>query len=175
MAAKKVGRIGAGYVPPAAASCRIRVTSSRLAPTVPSAVRARCANAEKAIAPSVTTVTARTGCFGSSPRVAQTTPIISQPATTATAPTGSQPASASRTALARPASARPEIGRMTRNAEMPNTHSAIEKKSGEPAAVDGRGVVHRHRDVSRGGQHLDRPVPLVLGHGGDPVRPLLQL
>ena len=45
-------------------------------------------------------------------------------------PTGSQPVSASRHGRARPASARPLIGRTTRNTEIPNTQIAIEKNIG---------------------------------------------
>ena len=45
-------------------------------------------------------------------------------------PIGSQPVRASRTGEARPARARPVIGRTTRNTEMPKTHKAMAKNSG---------------------------------------------
>ena len=107
---------------------------------MPSAVRSRCANDENATAPSVTTPNASNGCFGSRPRVSQTTPSISQPGRDGDRPrrAPSRPAPR-RTALARPTRARPEIGpdhQEHRDAEHPQRDREEQRR--EPAAVEGR-------------------------------------
>ncbi len=124
------GSVSTGYRPPALVSCTISSTRVIAEPTTPSQVRSRWAIAVKQAAASSTTANDAATFTGSSPSPTQAMTSRSSDPTMAIPTTGSQPAMAIRGDEARPASARAEIGRITRNTEMPNTQIAIAKKNG---------------------------------------------
>ena len=125
------GSVSTGYSPPALVSCTISSTSVIAEPTTPSQVRSRWAIAVKQAAASSTTPIDSADVHRVEAEPEPDDAEQQQRPERARCPTtGSQPAIEIRHEDARPASARPEIGRITRNTEMPNTQMAMAKKNG---------------------------------------------